>query len=151
LLDPSTGETKTLTQANVLAFFWSPDGQQIAYLTLPQQPDRGIQAVSFSPIGQSENVGVFQREELRFELWSVDVQTAEKTRLATFLPSGLFLSQFLPFFDQYALSHRLWSPKGDAIVFPMVQDGISHLSIVQVDSGEIDVLTDGEIGFWSHQ
>jgi TolB protein len=81
----------------------------------------------------------------------VDVQTAEKSRLATFLPSGLFLSQFMPFFDQYALSHRLWSPKSDAIVFPMVQDGISHLSIVQVESGEIDILTDGEIGFWSHQ
>lgn len=151
LVDPNTGETKTLTQAIVLAFFWSPDGQKIAYLTLPQQPDRSIQAVSFSPREQAEDVRVVQREELRFELWLVDVQTAEKSRLATFLPSAIFLSQFLPFFDQYALSHRLWSPRGDAIVFPMVQDGISHLSIVQVESGEIDILTDGEIGFWSHQ
>ncbi len=151
LLDPSTGESQTLTQANVLAFFWSPDGRKIAYLSLPLQPDGNIQAISFSTTGQSEVVGIAQREELRFELWLVDIQTAEKRRLATFLPSGSFLSQFLPYFDQYALSHRLWSPNGDAIVLPMVEDGVSHLAIVQIESGEIDILTVGQIGFWSHQ
>lgn len=151
LLDPSTGESQTLTQANVLAFFWSPDGRKIAYLSLPLQPDGGIQAISYSATGQSEVVRMAQREELRFELWLVDVDSAEKRRLATFLPSGLFLSQFLPFFDQYALSHRLWSPNGDAIVLPMVENGVSHIAIVQIESGEIGILTVGEIGFWSHQ
>lgn len=151
LLDPTTGESQTLSQANVLAFFWSPDGRKIAYLSLPLQPDGNIQAISYSATGQSEVVGIAQTQDLQFELWLVDVDTAEKRHLATFLPSGLFLSQFLPFFDQYALSHRLWSPNGDAIVLPMVENGVSHLAIVQIESGEIVILTVGEIGFWSYQ
>ena len=33
-----------------------------------------------------------------------------------------FTAQVLPFFDQYALSHRLWAPDSSAIVVPLVAD-----------------------------
>lgn len=151
LVNPKTGARQSLTEAFVLAFFWSPDGRKIAYLSLSLQPNDSIQAVSYTTNRPSGVVGVAQRGELMIELWVVDVKTAEKQHLATFLPSNIFLSQFLPFFDQYALSHRLWSPTGDAMVMPMVEGGESHLAIVHVESGEVDILTDGEIGFWSYQ
>lgn len=151
LLAPDSGESRTLSQTNVLAFFWSPDGRHIAYLALPQQTDDSIQAVSFSAKSQLGNDSFAQGEDVKFELWLVDVQSSEKRRLAVFLPTGIFISQFLPFFDQYALSHILWSPQSDALVLPMIENGESHLKIVHIGSGEIEQLVEGEIGFWSHQ
>jgi TolB protein len=33
------------------------------------------------------------------------------------LPSSELLQNYLPFFDQYAQSHRIWAPASDAFVF----------------------------------
>lgn len=49
---------------------------------------------------------------LRLNLWCVNVESGEQHLITTFEPADLFVNQFLPFFDQYALSHRIWSPDG---------------------------------------
>lgn len=68
--------------------------------------------------------------------------------LLSFSPSPIFLSQFIPFFDQYALSHRLWSPASDAIVLPMVDgDGNSGIYVVSAGSGEATRVADGTMAF----
>jgi TolB protein len=94
--------------------------------------------------------GQAQRGRPSLRLWVVDVASGQQRLLSTFRPSEIFLSQFLPFFDQYALSHRLWSPASDAVVLPMVgTEGASGIYVVSVESGEATRVADGAMAFWS--
>jgi TolB protein len=69
----------------------------------------------------------------------------------SFSPTPLFLSQFLPFFDQYALSHRLWSPDSNALVLPIMVDGRAQIIVVDAERGEARRLANGISAFWSQQ
>jgi TolB protein len=79
------------------------------------------------------------------------VSSGNQRRLARFVPTNLFLRQFLPFFDQYSLSHRIWSPDSDALVIPLIEDGRSQIAVVPISRGSVQLVADGEIAFWSHQ
>ena len=62
----------------------------------------------------------------------------------------LFGLQILPFFDQYALSHRTWSADSAGISLPRVDDaGRSRIVVVPADGSEPRGVADGAIGFWS--
>ena len=61
------------------------------------------------------------------------------------------MNQFLPFFDQYALSHRLWSPDSEALVLPVKRAGVSEITVVPIDGAQPVTLAAGEIAFWSWQ
>ena len=75
----------------VYAFFWSPDGAKLAYVT----PGAGATEI----------------------LWNIlDVTTGETWPLVQFIPSGPQITVFR-FFDQFALSHNMWSPDSKALVF----------------------------------
>jgi TolB protein len=72
------------------AYFWARDGRRLAFLT-----------PSFSHRRLNWNVfGLEDRHVMRF---------------ASFYPAPEF-SVILNFFEQYAVSHRFWSPSGDALV-----------------------------------
>ena len=79
----------------------------------------------------------------------INVETGEETQLLSFTPSVLFISQFLPFFDQYALSHRIWSPNSDAVVLSVLEDGRSHVKVIPIDGGPVTDLGRGDMPFWS--
>jgi TolB protein len=149
LLDAATGEITMLVQDTVFAFFWSPDGRSLAYLTLGSGASnpgatRPAGMAALSAAGQA------QRGRPSLRLWVVDVASGQQRLLSTFRPSEIFLSQFLPFFDQYALSHRLWSPASDAIVLPMAGTaGASGIYVVSVESGETTRVAEGTMAFWS--
>ena len=121
----------------VLAFFWSPDGAKIAFVTL------------------SERQGALS--------WAVyDVLSDERTRLVDFAPSAEQLTMF-QFFDQYAYSHSLWSPDSASIVFAgdLLTDSVTasarhpghasfHIVVVDVEPvAEAHVIAEGIMGFWS--
>lgn len=151
LLDPTKDESTVLSGENVLAFFWSPDGRTIAYFKLPLNDDGNVRVVK---AGDKEPIMARARRQtsqLRLELWAVDVSSGRQQRLAQFVPTDVFLRQFLPFFDQYALSHRLWSPDSESLVIPLVEDGRSQIAVVSLDRGSVELITSGEIAFWSHQ
>jgi TolB protein len=84
------------------------------------------------------------------ELWVIDISEGEPRWLTSFEPSRVFMSQFLPYFDQYALSHRIWSPSSDALIVPMQEDDRSRLYVVPVDGGNALPVASGDIGFWSN-
>ena len=64
--------------------------------------------------------------------------------------SDLFVNQVLPFFDQYALSHRFWSPDGASLVLPIVGDGdLTELHVIPADGSDSSVIAIAEMGFWS--
>ncbi len=149
LLEADTGNLETLADDVVLAFFWSPDGRYLAYLT----PLSGGGSENVTETRQlqrvSQTLQPVQQAPLLLNLSVYDTDTGDNTLLSTFAPSPFFLVQFLPFFDQYARSHQLWSPQSDAIVLPMLDGQTeSRVTVVSVD-GTITPLTRGDLPSWS--
>ncbi len=151
VVDPVNNEIHRLTSDNVVAFFWSPDGRSIAYFTFSDQDFGAVRALA-QPLKSNHRARIqSQAEQLTMDLWIVDVDSQDKRLLLKFSPSVAFAHQFLPYFDQYALSHRIWSPDSDALIIPILEEGVSHIAVVRLDREEIDVLSTGEIAFWSQQ
>ncbi|MCB8944171.1 MAG: PD40 domain-containing protein [Ardenticatenaceae bacterium] len=146
LLDVATGETTMLSREVVLAFFWSPDGRYLAYFTAHSGSNSDLQAAMRQRLAKPA-----QQFSLQFGLSVVDVTTGEGLRLAEFTPTFIFLSQFLPFFDQYALSHRLWSPDSNALVLPMQVQDEPHIFVVPVGGGQPQDIAVGDMAFWSQR
>jgi TolB protein len=147
LLEAESGLLETLSEKLVVCFFWSPDGNYIAYLTPNLERDEG----DVSSLGNTFYVSdtKVQRGSFLLELHVVDVLTKEDRRLATFTPTFLFLDQFLPFFDQYALSHRVWSPDSSAVVLPITSaDNSRQVTVFNLD-GTVTPVGEGDTPFWS--
>lgn len=150
IIDAATGARTLISDKLVVAFFWSPDGNRLAYLTpnfpdlLPEVADRTRRA----RLGDAPQP--VQDDSVLLDLWIVDFTRDETRLIATFEPNSLFTGQFLPFFDQYARSHRLWSPDSREIVLPVVEDGRSLLYRFSVD-GPRQLVREGVIAFWSRQ
>jgi Tol biopolymer transport system component len=149
LLDAATGESRVLADDLVVAFFWSPDGRYIAYFTVADTSDDAVQAGLPNKAGEVSKPGSQEDDNIFLEIWLADTQDGSTRRLRAFEPTDLFVFQFLPFFDQYSLSHRIWSPDSRALVLPMIEDGAPQISILPVDGREMMILVDGIIGFWS--
>lgn len=147
LLDVDTGDVTLLVDETVLAFFWSPDGEKIAYFT----PGLGEQVASNGSRirGRPAAKVLHQTDELRLSLSVVHVTGGGSQHIVEFRPTDLFVQQFLPFFDQYALSHRLWSPDSAALVLPILDDDQARIYVAPLDGNEINPLTNGEMAFWS--
>ncbi len=148
LIDAETGLLEPLVNELALAFFWSPDGRYIAYLTPVGSGGGGI-----ASLDQPAYVSQLQAQQLPllFELAIVEVATRERRSLTTFAPTPIFVRQFLPFFDQYALSHRIWSPESDALVLPMLDnERRSQVVIVSLD-GSVTPIAGGDTPFWNQR
>ena len=91
LIDPNGGEPVTLVEEPMAAFYWSPDGDHIAYVAIDVDTRRLV--------------------------WKVVPTTGgEPWELTSFIPSQGMLTA-LSFFDQYAHSHSIWSPDSSSLVF----------------------------------
>ena len=64
--------------------------------------------------------------------------------------SELFAFQVIPYFDQYALSHRFWAADSSSIVLPIAaEDGLDRVVVIPADGGDPTCVATGSIGFWS--
>ena len=137
VLDSENFDAVAQLDENVVAYFWSPDSSLIAYVTLVG-PSGGLR-------------------------WSVlDVASGASAPLVDFLPSPDQLTMF-QFFDQYAYSHRLWSPDSRYLVFAgrlnesAVTAGFGGQPteasrVFIVDTGPMRSalpVAEGTLGFWS--
>lgn len=153
LLDVLTGEVRMLTLADevVLAFFWSPNGRYIAYLMLDDSAaPRRSNPTTNGVYTNGSHPATSRRDDPVLQLWVVEVATHERRMLTRFQPSEEFVAQFLPFFDQYALSHRIWSPASDAVVIPGGSDEVQIL-VVPLGDGQPYPVATGRVAFWSWQ
>ena len=121
----------------VVAFFWAPDGQKLAVVSL-------------------------DASRSSFTWYVIDVVTGETRVLARLLPSQDLLLITLPYFDQYAQSHRLWSPDSRYLVVTgallpetngseSLQALTSQVIILDTTGQEAPVaIASGSLAFWSH-
>ena len=146
LMDAASGEVRLLSQEPIVAFFWSPDGRYLAAVSILGSDEGDINVQ-----GGKTAVGkhVYQQNLPRLRLLVYDVTTDEGRLLFEFVPTFTFATQFLPFFDQYALSHQIWSPQSNALVLPMVEDGRNQIFIVNITTGQKRFLAEGLMPFWS--
>lgn len=91
LIGTGGGAPRMLADEPLLAHFWSPDGRKLIYV-------------------------VFDPDRRTFAWKLVERNGGLPVVVAEFLPSADLLTA-LTFFDQYALSHSIWSPDSSYIVF----------------------------------
>lgn len=148
VVDAVTTETAARSPTTgVIAFFWAPDSHQIAYLTLAASPG------TFSA-GNFNNHLMAQPQQQPIGLaWSIlDVQTGDVRQYGSFFPTEevVYLMQY---FDQFAQSHRLWSPDSRHLLYSeMTPTGpvINLLDTSQAGSVPVSV-AEGRIGIWSFE
>lgn len=151
LLDVAQGETRLLSAQTVLAFFWSPDGRSIAFITIDGQgEDEGINASAKTRQVGRLAAAPAQQNGGFLTLSVVDVATGSGLRLLNFQPTLAWLAQFLPYFDQYSLSHHVWSPDSSAVVLPVHEGEENVILVVPAGGGAPSRLAEGNMAFWSH-
>jgi TolB protein len=133
LIDVSSGKTRTIIKEQFAAYFWSPNGKRILYAKRKHDTDLWTWAVAEVGEGMSHEV--------------VD-----------FAPSRPLLQVF-QYFDQYALSHRVWSPDSQSFVFTGSAGADTNPAValrnptVYAVSAAVHAtpkaLSDGPIAFWS--
>lgn len=161
LIDAQNRRKQVLIDKNVIAFFWSPDGKKLAYLQLT--PSRTIRPATmnedaYEPTGTMYTNGVvpftldFPEEDplLYLDLHVVDLETKQRRFLTTVAPPLTFLNQFLPFFDQYGLSHSLWSPDSRALVMAHVKGETAVLQHIPINGDAVSEIVEGLMPSWSH-
>jgi TolB protein len=153
-IDPATGETRTLFGGTVVAFFWSPDGRTIAALSIAQPNDEfvggtGARLASTrnSPPG---DVGAPPPAAgVPLTLAFVDVASGTVRSSHGVAITSRFVNNILPYYDQYALSHRLWARDSSAIALPLDAEGEDQLFVIPADGSEMTPLGGADLGFWS--
>lgn len=125
VFDLGTEEFEQLSSDPVLAFFWSPAGDALLFFSLEQAE---------------------RRVWLQAQVWN-----GKTTRpLSRFVPSDIFLGQYLPFADQYAQSTRFWAPDGSAIVYAGQNEaGDEGIWVHRLDADEPERVTEGVFATWS--
>ncbi len=160
VLNADTGEIKVLSPNTVLAFFWSPDGKKIAAITAPtlnplgaeqQAKENNTTPRRLTKTIPTANQIPIQTPLHQLALSIIDVEKGNGVQIAEFVPTNSFLGQFLPYFDQYTLSHQLWSPDSAALVLPMVKNRQAKIMVVYAGGGQMREVGEGEIAFWSRQ
>jgi TolB protein len=129
ILDVETGRVVMAEGNEVVAFFWSPTGERLLFAKL-----------------EREARSLF----LRWYVWDGERSYA----LTRFLPTQTFVRDYLPFFDQFALSQRFWSPDGESFVFTGFMEAQSSrlpgVFVQSVAEGSEPVrIADGVFAAWS--
>jgi TolB protein len=123
LIDGAGGAARLLSRQgeHVTAFFWSPDGARIAYLTYADAYDH----------------------EGKRTWHIVDIGSGAIRDLATFTPSAAFVG-LQDFFDAYTFSFSLWSPEGARLAYG-ADDGVY---LIDIATGSATKQTAGVLGMW---
>ncbi len=128
--DVESGQSTRLTDPGlrILAFFWSPDGQRLGYLTRQVLPDT---------------------EWMQWRVY--DVTSGEDRGFTTFQPTPQ-MRFIMASFNQYAQSHRFWSPDSRYLVYAAQEGQTRQIWLVDTwaeRGGEPLFVAEGSMGFWS--
>ncbi len=152
--DAASGKTVANGALNpVVAHFWAPQNDRVAFVTVNRQPS-GTQSAS-----RSNGSGVYGNngrvttttQAVTSLTWNIlDVTSNRVTTLSNFIPTRDMI-YYLNFFDQFVRSHSLWSPDGRYLVYGS-SDSLGNQSVVLADTrspGSTTRVASGSLGIWS--
>lgn len=131
-------ESATLVEEQLVGFFWSPQGDSVAWV--------GIDSLS-----RAMDLTVSRVESGK--------PSGDARHLFRFSPTGEVFTM-LSFFDQYAYSHSIWAPDGSALVVAGdggLQSGRvngsgphgGEIYVIDVSTGEARRIASGKLAVWS--
>lgn len=142
VIDAKTGALITEdSTGGVVAFFWSPNSQKIALVSVRTNRTRA----------EAGTVRVAQGRDAQLVWVVLDVQSGQESLLESFRPTYEML-YMMNYFDQFAQSHRFWSPDSRYLVYSATTDanpnGAIHL--LDIDGGARSVtIAEGVFAVWS--
>lgn len=141
IVDMETSK-ETIEDGDIISFFWSPNGEEIAYFILLQTQAEG------SSSGDSGSAQAAPQYVLGLHV--LNVTSGESRELFTYRPTQQFLS-LLPYFDQYHQSVTIWSPDNNNLVLSFVNSSGAPGIAVVAASGQLEprILAEGYLAFWS--
>lgn len=124
VVDAAGGPARVVSSPGhvIPAFFWSPDGTRLAYLTFAPQPG-GLPRLTWHVVASGGG---------------------EVRELASFTPSQAFAG-LVNYFDAYAFVLDLWSPDGSELVYAAA-DGVY---VVEVATGQASRRAAGDLAMWA--
>lgn len=139
-------------QGQVVAFFWSPNGDRVAFLSLTPAAPRRSEVETFSTNGHTEQA-TYPPEQANgpaLTWYVLEVASGTVTALTAFNPTRDMV-YYLNFFDQFSRSHALWSPDGRYLVYgATAADGSPEVLLADTRTpGQTVRVGDGSIGIWS--
>jgi len=149
VVDVASGSVRTLLSGSIVGFFWSPDGKTIATLRIPGPGDddvasvgNAVPAIDFPPAAATSGYTL----HLAFvDVASGSVRSSREVRV-----SQRFALELLPYFDQYALSHRFWSPDSASFMLPLVsEEDVVGIVLLPPDGSNERRVVVGEMGSFS--
>ncbi len=147
ITDVKTGKSVASgTQGNVIAHFWSPQSDRVAYLVVNRDTagsQARLRANGHTPAEQATG---------GLTWYVLDVKTGNDAPIVTFAPTRDMV-YLLNFFDQFARSHSLWSPDGRYLTYGAV-DLLGKQNVMIVDTQQISnpiKVGAGSVGIWSWQ
>ena len=156
VFDAVSGDDRMLLDGDVAAFFWSPDGKTIAALRVLTDEERQstvrrdsgtLTAARAAPPQPTQAPPAAPGAALK--LVFKDVATGATRSERSVQVSDLFAGQVLPYFDQYALSHRFWSHDSRSIVLPLADTRPdATITVIKADGSESMEIGPGAIAFW---
>jgi hypothetical protein len=121
--DLAGGRPQRVARGTVVALQWSPEGDRLLMLRLA--PDNAAPVVPL--------------------VWD----GSETIEFPGFAPTRAFLSEYLPFWEQYSRGMTLWSPAGDAFAYPAAGADGDQILVQRVDAAEPAVAGPGTVVGWS--
>ncbi len=110
---------------------------------------RGATALMVARGTPASAVDVVEAPSLGLRLVFIDIASGAVRSQRTVHLTDTFVSQLLPFFDQYALSHRLWSPDSTSLVLPAIAEGgAGEILVVKADGSDPVRVASGSVAFW---
>jgi Tol biopolymer transport system component len=116
------GESQMVNEDGVVAFEWSPSGEQLLFMTVNAEGTALIPQV--------------------WEAGSVEIYEEV-------LPTQEMISQYLPFWDQYSRVLTLWAPDGASFVLPVDGENGGSIVIYDVESGATTRVSGGRFATWA--
>ena len=138
-----------MLDGQVVGFAWSPDGKTIAALRLVDVFDGGSLSSAGASAGRPRRPGSPAPSRTEIRPTFVDVASGDIHSDPAVTPSITYINAILAYFDQFALSHRLWAPDSSSILLPTLgSDGIERIDALYPDGGP-SAEFDGALAFWS--
>ena len=115
-------QPQTVSEGPVVAFEWSPSGNQLLFLTVNEEGTALIPQV-----------------------WEAGSSRAYDE----LLPTQEMIGQYLPFWDQYSRVLTLWAPDGASFVLPVHSEGGGSIVVYDVATGDTTRVHAGRFASWA--